>query len=363
MDVSGRFSAAPAIAGAINDTGVSGTIDSNRITFIGPILSASASAAISGYYTGNIANRSGSTLAAIVGPDGSITAYVSDGSFADAGSGSIDASGNFNLGMAGGTRLVGKADPITGFMSGTLVGGPGGTVMAALATGGSFSDGSLRNLSTRGQVGTGGNILIAGFVVGGTTKKQVLVRAIGPTLSSFGITGALSDAQIDLYQGTTRIATNDNWAGDPAIATAASAVGAFPLAANSLDAVVLARLDPGAYTAQVSGTGGKTGVALVELYDVDTVAAFSPQKVINVATRGVVGTGENILIAGFIVSGNSSKKLLIRGIGPTLGTQFGVTGALADPLLQIIRADRGVFTVVRENDNWETGNDSVRLRS
>ncbi|OYU98648.1 MAG: hypothetical protein CFE26_27220, partial [Verrucomicrobiales bacterium VVV1] len=127
------------------------------------------------------------------------------------------------------------------------------------------------------------------------------------------------------------------------------------LAANSLDAVVLAQLDPGAYTAQVSGTGGKTGVALVELYDVDTVAAFAPQKLVNVATRGVVGTGENILIAGFVVSGSTSKKLLIRGIGPTLGG-LGVTGALADPVLQIIRSDR---TVVRENDNWEVGNDSV----
>jgi Tol biopolymer transport system component len=358
MNVSGGFSAAPSIVGSFTDTGVSGTLDSNRITFIGPIASAVSGTVASGYYVGNIANRAGSTLGAIVGTDGSITAYVSDGSFADAGAGSVDASGSFNLGMAGGTRLVGKTDPTTGFMSGTLVGGPGGTVLAALATGGAFSDGSLRNLSTRGQVGTGDNILIAGFVVGGTTPKQVLVRAIGPTLSSFGITGALTDSQVDIYQGTTRIASNDNWAGDSAIATAANAVGAFPLAASSLDAVVLARLAPGAYTAQVSGTGGKTGVALVELYDVDTVAAFSPQKVINVSTRGVVGTGENILIAGFIVSGSTSKKLLIRGIGPALGT-LGVTGALTDPVLQIIRADRGVRTVVRENDNWETGNDSV----
>ena len=355
LDVAGGFSTGTAINGHINDTGASGAFDNNRLSFIGPVVFASATKVASGYYTGNIANRPASTLAGIVGADGSIMVYVSDGSFADAGSGAVDSTGAFSLTLVGGSKLVGKVDPATGFMAGNLTGGPGGTFMAALASGGSFSDGTLRNLSTRGQVGTGTNILIAGFVVGGTTSKQVLVRAIGPTLSTFGITGALADSQVELFKGTTRIALNDNWAGNPAIIAASAAVGAFPLAASSLDAVVLAQLDPGAYTAQVSGTGGKTGVALVELYDVDTPSAFSPQKVINVSTRGVVGTGENVLIAGFVVSGSTSKKLLIRGIGPSL-TPLGVTGALADPVLQIIRSDR---TVVRENDNWETGNDSA----
>jgi hypothetical protein len=360
LDAAGGFASGTALTGRVNDTGVSGSLNSNRLPFIAQIIFASATKFASGYYTGNLAGRSASTFAAIVSPDGSIMVYASDGSsFSDAGTGSVDSTaGTFDLRLAGGNRIYGKIDPLTGFLSGTLIGGPGGTVTAGLASGGTFSDGTLRNLSTRGQVGTGGNILIAGFVVGGTTSKQVLVRAIGPALSGFGITGALSDSQVDLYQGTTRIAGNDNWNNDPAISAAASVVGAFPLAAGSLDAVVLAQLAPGAYTAQVSGTGGKTGVALVELYDVDTVSAFSPQKVINVSTRGVVGTGENILIAGFVISGSTSKKLLIRGIGPTLGT-LDVTGALADPVLQIIRADKGVRTVVRENDNWEAGNDAA----
>jgi hypothetical protein len=360
VDVGGGFSFGTAISGRANDTGITGSLNNGAQTFIGPITFASGSKVASGYYTGNIAGRAASTLAAIVGSDGSIMAYVSDGAaFADAGAGAVDSAGNFDLRLAGGSRIYGKADPATGFLSGTLIGGPGGTFTGALASGGTFSDGTLRNLSTRGQVGTGGNILIAGFVVGGTTPKQVLVRAIGPTLANFGITGALTDSQVELYKGSTRVALNDNWAGNAAIAAASNSVGAFPLAANSLDAVVLAQLDPGAYTAQVSGTGGKTGVALVELYDVDNVAAFAPQKLVNVATRGVVGTGENILIAGFVVSGSTPKKLLIRGIGPTLGG-LGVTGALADPVLQIIRSDR---TVVRENDNWEVGNDSVLVTS
>jgi len=354
VDLSGSFSAGAAVSGRINDTGVSGNMDGNRLTFIGPITFGSGSKVPSGYYNGNIANRPASKVAAIVGGDGSIMVYVNDGAYSDAGSGAVDAAGNFSLTLAGGSKLAGKVDPATGFLTATLTGGPGGSIMAALTSGGGFSDGSLRNLSSRGQVGTGSNILIAGFVVGGTTSKQVLVRAVGPTLSNFGITGALTDSQLEIFKGSTRIALNDNWAGNAAIVTASATVGAFPLAANSLDAVVLAQLDPGAYTAQVSGTGGKTGVALVELYDVDTVSAFSPQKVINVSTRGVVGTGENILIAGFVVNGTTSKKLLIRGIGPAL-SPLGVAGALADPVLQIIRTDR---TVVRENDNWETGNDA-----
>jgi hypothetical protein len=273
----------------------------------------------------------------------------------------VDAAGNFNLLLAGGSRLAGKADPATGFLNATLTGGPGGLAIGALASGGSFSDGTLRSLSTRGQVGTGANFLIAGFVVGGSAQKQVMVRAIAPTLGTvFGLPGALADSQLEIFNSSgSRIITNDNWATSTnasAIVSAAATVGAFPLTSGSLDSVILTTLAPGAYTAQVSGIGGRTGVALVELYDVDSVGPFSPQKVTSVSTRGVVGTGENNLIAGFQVSGSTSKLVLVRGIGPGLGA-LNVAGALADPLLQIIRMDRGTRTVVRENDNWETGND------
>lgn len=361
LDATGGFNAGTALSARINTTGVSGSLDANRLPFIGQIAFAGATRVASGLYTGNLANRSASTVAAIVGPDGSIMAYVADGAFSDAGAGAVDAAGNFNLSLAGGNRLVGKADPATGFLNATLVGGPGGLVMGALSSGGSFSDGTLRSLSTRGQVGTGANFLIAGFVVGGSTQKQVMVRAIAPTLGSvFGLSGTLADSQLEIFNSSgSRIIANDNWATSTnasAIVSAAATVGAFPLTSGSLDSVILTTLAPGAYTAQVSGIGGRTGVALVELYDVDSVGPFSPQKVTSVSTRGVVGTGENNLIAGFQVSGSTSKLVLVRGIGPGLGA-LNVAGALADPLLQIIRMDRGTRTVVRENDNWETGND------
>ena len=364
LDASGGFSVPDAlgrnlITGSVNASGVSGTLDGSRLIFIGvdsSFFPASAPIA-SGYYSGNLTGRPASTIAAIVGYDGSVMLYAADGTFQTAGSGKVDASGNFNVAASNGGRFTGKAEPATGFLTGTLSGTNGGAFTGAISSGVSFSDGFLRNLSTRGQVGTGENMLFAGFVVGGTTPKQVLVRAVGPTLTTFGVTGALADPQLQIFAGNALVTSNDNWGGAPAIASAASQVGAFPLVATSRDSAIIASLAPGNYSATVSGVGGTTGIALVELYDVDNPTPFSAQKVMNVSTRGVVSPGQGALIAGFVVSGNTSKKLLIRGVGPTLST-FGVNGVLADPLLRIVRSDN---VVVRENDNWEVGNDAMLI--
>ncbi len=126
----------------------------------------------------------------------------------------------------------------------------------------------LVNVSARTQVGTGADILITGFNIGGATPKTLLIRAVGPTLSVFGVTGVLADPKLDLFSGSTVLQSNDNWAGASAIGTAATSVGAFPLDATSRDAVLLVTLQPGSYTAQVSGVGATTGVALVEIYEV-----------------------------------------------------------------------------------------------
>lgn len=365
VDGGGTFSATDSLGRTLlsanaNDTGVSGNLDAGRVFVIGinaGLFPATRTVA-AGYYTGGITGRPASTLAAIVGADASITVYAADGTFQTAGAGSVDAAGNFTINTSAGVRFTGKADPATGFITGTLSGANGGTFTAATSSGVSFSDGFLRNLSTRGQVGTGSNILIAGFVVGGTVPKQVLIRAVGPTLSGFGLTGALADPQLQVFNSSSAlVVANNNWGGAGDVITASAQVGAFPLASNSLDAVVLASLAPGAYTAQVSGAGGGTGIALVELYDVDTLSPFSSQKVMNVATRGVVGTDQGQLIAGFVVSGNTAKKVLVRAVGPTLAAApFNVAGVLADPALRIVRSDN---VVVRENDNWEAGNDAA----
>jgi hypothetical protein len=127
----------------------------------------------------------------------------------------------------------------------------------------------LVNISARVQVGTGGNILIAGFVIGGSASETVLIRASGPALVPFGVAGTLSDPQLQLYSASTLLASNSGWSGSTVIANAAASVGAFAWTnPSSNDSAILVTLPPGAYTAQVSGAGGDSGVALVEVYEV-----------------------------------------------------------------------------------------------
>jgi hypothetical protein len=138
---------------------------------------------------------------------------------------------------------------------------------------------SVVNVSTRAYVGTGDNVLIPGFVIGGTGTLRLLIRAVGPTLSSFGVTGALADPTITLYRGTTALASNDNWssaANAAEIASTAVAVGGFAFANGSRDAAILTTLEPGAYSAIISGVGNTTGTALMELYAVAGATPTTP---------------------------------------------------------------------------------------
>jgi hypothetical protein len=363
VDAVGGFAAADAqgkvmLRGTASDTGISGNLDGGRLTFVGVASYPAATQTVTaGYYSGSVQGRSGSALTLLVGSDGVLGLYWADGGQQAAAIGNLDVTGAFNVVSPTGVRFTGRIDPATGLAAGTVGGSTGGAFTAGLASAQGYSDGTLANLSTRGQVGTGANILIAGLVVAGSAPKQVLVRAVGPGLAAFGVPGTLADPQITVFRGATPLAANDNWGDDAAIKSASLATGAFPLGAGSADAALLLRLEPGAYTAQVSGVGGKTGVALVEAYDVDTVTPFTAQKVLNVSTRGSVGAGGAQLIAGFVIGGNSAKKVLIRGVGPTLGAApFNLAGVLADPVLRLVRADG---TVVRENDNWEVGNEAA----
>jgi hypothetical protein len=134
-------------------------------------------------------------------------------------------------------------------------------------------DGRLINLAARAQVGTSGDVLITGIVVQGEKPKTILVRAVGPTLATFGVAGALANPRLRLFSGEQLLRENDNWGdGDTVTRTqitqAAASVGAFGLPAGSRDATLLITLPPGTYSAQVSGVAGGTGVALVEVYEV-----------------------------------------------------------------------------------------------
>jgi len=206
----------------------------------------------------------------------------------------------------------------------------------------------LANLATRGQTGTGASILSAGFVIGPGPNKQVIIRAIGPSLSAFGLTGLLADPFLTLFNNTTGVtlATNDSWQASDAAVMAS--VGAFALPAGSKDAVIVTTLPPGAYSAQVSGVGGTTGLAIVEIYEVGGTGA----KLVNISTRGPVGTGQNQMFPGIVVNpGTGNRKFLVRAVGPTLGA-FGLTGLLADPTI-IVTNSTGTLTYASNND-WGT---------
>jgi hypothetical protein len=186
-------------------------------------------------------------------------------------------------------------------------------------------------------------VLIVGFTMSGG-GKNVLLRAVGPTLGTFGVGGTMADPKLDLYRDSSLITSNDNWGGGSSLAATFQSAGAFAYAsATSLDAALVASIS-GGRTAHVYGRTG--GAVLVEGYDVGTGDA---QRFTGLSARNRVGTGANILIAGFSLSGEGMRNLLIRAVGPTLGV-FGVPGVLADPKLEIYQGS----TKIGENDNWSS---------
>jgi len=211
----------------------------------------------------------------------------------------------------------------------------------------------LINISTRAMVGTGANILIPGFVIGGGGTESLLIRADGPALTQFGVGGALAAPSLAVINSAgTTVASNTGWGTNtsptPAqIASIAAQVGAFGLASGSADCALIINLGPGSYTVQVSGVGGTTGVALAEIYE---VASTGTARLVNISTRAQVGTGANILIPGFVISGTGSEQLLVRGDGPALA-QFGVGGILGQPSLGVYNS---AGTEIASNVGWGT---------
>jgi plastocyanin len=205
------------------------------------------------------------------------------------------------------------------------------------------------NISTRIQVKTGDQVLIGGFIVTGTTPKRVILRAIGPSLAGVGIANPLADPVLELHASDQSLITsNDNWQdSDEANITA---TGLAP--SNMLESAIVETLDPGSYTAVVSGKNGGTGIGLVEVYDLDQSES---SQLANISTRASVQTGNNVMIGGFILGGGGANTtVLIRALGPSL-TQFGITGALSDPMLELHDSNGAV---VGSNNNWKETQES-----
>jgi hypothetical protein len=224
----------------------------------------------------------------------------------------------------------------------------------------------LSNISTRGRVLTGDNVMIGGFIIDGSTPKRVLVRSRGPSMSGapFFVPGTLANPFVQLFSGQTVIAQNDNWLDVPSCsgfvcedAAAIVVTGLHPCTPNpgqtvsppscALEAAILITLPPGAYTAIVTGADGGTGVGLVEVFEADASAL---SELSNISTRGFVQSGDNVMIGGVIIEGSTESTLLIRARGPSMsGAPFFVPGTLADPCIQLFSEQ----TVIAQNDDWQ----------
>jgi hypothetical protein len=203
------------------------------------------------------------------------------------------------------------------------------------------------NISTRLAVGTGDNAMIGGFIVSGTNAKSVLIRGLGPSLSSFGLTGLLLDPILELRgPNGDLLFGNDNWRDDPD----SQVEGTVFQPSDDREPVIVASLAPGAYTAVLTGKNQTTGLGLIEVYDRDPAAG---SQLANISTRGFVGTQSNVMVGGFILSGNNSVQVAIRGLGPSLA-QFGLANLLPDPVLELHDANGATLIA---NDNWK--DDSV----
>jgi hypothetical protein len=240
-----------------------------------------------------------------------------------------------------------------GIYGGPMSGAP--NILPEFAGSGTVSVGPLSilgNISTRAFVQTGDNVMIGGFIVTGTDSKRIIIRAIGPELTPFGIVDPLADPTLELYDSTgALIASNDNWQhtiiGGIITSDQVQAIldsGYAPT--DTRESAIIANLPAGNYTAIVRGVNNTTGVALAEVYDLNP----EPSSTLgNISTRSFVETSDNVMIGGFIVAGTESKKVIIRAIGPEL-TPYGVPNALADPTLEL---HDSTGALIASNDNWQ----------
>jgi Alpha-galactosidase, CBM13 domain len=212
---------------------------------------------------------------------------------------------------------------------------------------------SLGNLSTRAFVQTGDNVMIGGFIVQGTGTKRVIIRAIGPELSQYGVPDPMQDPTLELHDSTgALIASNNDWqhtiiGGIITRDQAQDIQNSGHAPGNASESAIIADLPPDNYTAIVRGVNNTTGVALVEVYD---LSPNTSSILGNISTRSFVQTGDNVMIGGFIVQGTQPKNVIIRAIGPEL-SQFDVPDPLADPTLELYN---GIGALIASNNNWQT---------
>lgn len=331
------------LSGQINGTAVTGSLDGLGETFTGQADAAAGSLA-GGYYTGPALGASTGSAYAIVAPSGQAL-VVTTSAPVDAATGVVGSNGQLNASTLSGGQLALKLGSQSSAVQVMLT--PAGANSSVTFSGlaeGVVATTRLVNISVRSRAGFGDRTLIMGYVLSGSGSKQVLVRALGPRLTDFGVTGALADPQLKLFNATGQIDSNDDWGTGGSLGATFAALGATPLLTGSKDAALLRSSTSGLYSAHVTTSVNVTGIALAEVYDVDKAGP----RLVNVSARSEAGSGDEVLVAGFVLEGTGPKTLLIRGLGPTLGA-LGVSGALGDPTLKIYTQTGVVFL---ENKDW-----------
>lgn len=217
----------------------------------------------------------------------------------------------------------------------------------------------LANISTRGRIDTGDNVMIGGFILQGSQPATVILRSIGHSLAASGIASAISDPIMELHDSTSAvIASNDDWISSPDAQMIASYHFDPP---NSIESAIIATLNPGSYTVIVKGyedstTPAATGVGLFELYDMHLT---SNSRAGNISTRGQVLLNDEVMIGGFIIGGAVTKEVVVRAIGPSLASA-GIANPLPDPTLEL---HNGNGALVAANDDWGQGPDAATIQS
>jgi hypothetical protein len=341
--------------GAIANGQLTGQIDGSGDAFGGLAQALGGASSNAGYYQAAAVNGGSGTAYVIVSPSGTVTGLVSVNGILQAGVGTVGTDGKFTLQLSGSLAFTAALNGTNGSVSGQLLNqGTATGSFAGLVDNVAATD-QLVNISARATSGDNEQIVISGFIIGGTQSRTVMVRAIGPSLAAYGVTGVMENPVLTIYDANRNaILTNDDWSSSPdaaLLSSTATRVGAFTLAAGSKDAAVIATLPPGNYTAQATRAANTAnGVALIEVYDANSTAGNSTQSLVNISSRGQVRTGDGVLIDGFIVSGNAPKKVLIRGVGPSL-TAYGVVNVLGNPFLKLFQGS----TVIASNDDWGSG--------
>jgi pectin methylesterase-like acyl-CoA thioesterase len=282
---------------------------------------------------------SSSTVNMILGAGGQAYVVTQVGAVFDAGSGTVNGTGYVTATTSNNRTVTGLLSSNASTSLAIINDNQGNQVALSGGADSASSAQRFQAFSVRARANTGDNVIILGFILTGTEPNDVLLIAVGPSLTGMGSTGGLSAPKIDLYKSGALIATNTNWntaSNKDALVSGSAAMGGSPLTAANADSAIRMALAPGAYTAIVRAADDKAGIAVVEVFD---MSMGSKQRLADLSARAPTGSFENTLIGGVVVSGNTPKRMLIRGIGPSLA-QAGLSGVLAKPVLSLYQNGR-----------------------